>query len=108
MINLIFDAYDFYLGPFLVPQKQWKQPQPLPDVSFPPREHDIDRLELELGKTPITRDRSKLRFKKPKIIILSKTPQFIDLMDKSKQSLLLIFLKTNYLHCCCNFQKLGW
>jgi len=62
-------------------QRPWHRPQPLPDISFPPREHDIDRLELELGKTPISRDQNRM-MKKPKIIIFSKSPQLFDLTEK--------------------------
>ncbi|XP_057289792.1 uncharacterized protein DDB_G0284459-like isoform X2 [Hydractinia symbiolongicarpus] len=68
-------------GPFRIKAtkpRPWQPPHPVADDSFPPKEHDIESLETELGMKPV----SRIPVKKPKIIIFSKSPNLFDLTEK--------------------------
>jgi len=51
----------------------------------PAKEHDIDKLEIELGRVPISRHGifSNLR-RAPKLLFFAKTPRFFELMSRRK------------------------
>nr|XP_047134558.1 uncharacterized protein LOC101238528 isoform X1 [Hydra vulgaris] len=55
--------------------KPLRQPLPSPDIDYPPREHDIDQLEFELGRIPITRLGIKEN-QRPKIVFFPKEQNF--------------------------------
>ncbi|XP_065646872.1 uncharacterized protein LOC101238528 isoform X11 [Hydra vulgaris] len=60
--------------------KPLRQPLPSPDIDYPPREHDIDQLEFELGRIPITRLGIKEN-QRPKIVFFPKEQNFVKPFD---------------------------
>jgi len=72
-------------------QQLKKEENQLPSVSSaslepdePAKEHDIDKLELELGRIPISRHGNLNSMRRvPKLLLFTKPPKFFNLMSRS-------------------------
>ena len=56
------------------------------DPDEPAKEHDIDKLELSIGRLPISRHGLFHTIKRaPKLLFFANTPKFFELFAKRKQ-----------------------